>query len=66
MGYYKLYANAIRLEHLKDLYIYVLKHKFSIAGVEKIQLGYVVKLVKQPVQTGYHHCTFVLSPVPEE
>jgi len=64
-----MFANEVRLNHIKLLYLYLLKYKvFSVWDVQQVGYSYVVKLARLGKDNEWfpvHDLTFTLSPIPE-
>lgn len=64
-----MFANNIRIHHIKQLYLHLLKYdRFKVYSVEKIHESYVVRLTVRDKTFGYLPMpgVFVLSPVPDK
>jgi len=70
----KMFSNEQRLNHLKQLYLYLLKYnneeprRYGVYQVININESYVVHMAVRNKAYGFipMHLTYVLSPLPEE
>ena len=63
-----MFGNEIRINHLRLLYLYLLKYRWEVWNVAKEGQSYIVTLAKRDGNNELfpiHDSVFVLSPLPE-
>lgn len=64
-----MFANDIRINHIRQLYLYLLKYDdYMVYAIRQLGDSYAIELAVRDKTYGYIpiHKTLILSPVPEE